>query len=375
MLRRSLASLAFAIHVCLTAMVMAQSSVPFYIGSYTGGRSQGIYRSTLDLASGHMTAPKLVARLENPSFLCIHPSQPRLYAVSEVGEGDRQVVAFTIEDDGGLSEINQLSAEGSAPCYVSVDDSGKYVFVANYSSGNILSIALDDNGGLREIVSNQQHEGRSVNQRRQQGPHAHCVLPDPSNNFVCAANLGLDQVLIYEFDQQTGALRSTEHPLRIAPGGGPRHLTFHPDGKYAFVLHEMTSKVTALKWDHQNGKLFSIQTLSTLPADFETNNSTAEVLVHPNGRFVYVSNRGHDSIAVFEWNVATEQLKLVDHTPSGGKTPRNFRLNPSGEFLLTQNQNSNSIFAFRVDATTGRLEKVGNELMVGNPCCIKFYDR
>lgn len=347
--------------------------IPFYIGTYTQGTSEGIYRSSLNLSNGSLARPELVAKLTNPSFLAIHPNLNVLYAVSEVGRGDRQVVAYNILASGQLAEINARDTGGDGPCYVTVDRTGRFVLVANYGSGSIASISLESNGGLGSKDFVVQHVGGSVHPRRQQGPHAHCILMDPSDQFVCAADLGLDQVLVYRLDRASGELTAAGQALKIAPGGGPRHIAFHPNGTQAYVLHEMTSKMSVCDWDSDSGVLKETQVLSTLPESFSGNNSTAEVLVHPSGKYVYSSNRGHHSIAAFQ--VLADGLQPIGHTPTGGKTPRNFRIDPTGQFLLTENQQSDTIFAFRIDLDTGELSQASQPISVGAPCCIKFLMR
>jgi 6-phosphogluconolactonase len=376
--------------VCLIAAVSAtvatpgfcqpsKDTIPFYIGTYTGGASRGIYRSELNTADGSLAEPKLVAELANPSFLSIHPKLNVLYAVSEVmGGGDNestQVCAYKIADDGSLQLLGGQAAGGDIPCYVSTDKQGKFAFVANYGSGSVISYPIQADGSLGAMVSQVQHTGKSVNAQRQESPHAHCFLVDPSNQFVLSADLGTDQVLIYRLDPQTGKLTSTNRPLQLEPGNGPRHLTFHPDGKHAFVIHELTSKLSALSWNDQTGELAELNSVSTLPADFTGNNSTAEVLVHPNGKFVYGSNRGHHSIAGFAFDAKSGKLTSLGNTPTRGKTPRNFRIDPSGTYLLAENQDSDSIFVYRIDQQSGSLEPLPSSVTVGSPVCIRFLLR
>ncbi len=375
---------AFSGLVCLIAIELTSigwgqepnlaKKTPFYIGTYTGAVSQGIYRSSLNLETGSLAQPVLVAELTNPSFLTIHPTLDALYAISEVAEGDHQVVSYRITNDGALSETGNAPSGGDGPCYVSTDQAGKFLFVANYGSGSVAAYRILSDGSLGPMTSNQQHFGSSVDRRRQQGPHAHCILMDPSDQYACAADLGLDQVLIYKLQRDSGQLQSTGSPLQVTPGNGPRHLAFHPNGKLAFVIHEMTSQLSSCSWNAVRGELKELAVVSTLPADFTGSNSTAEVLVHPSGKFVYGSNRGHNSIAGF--SVGQDgSLTSLGHTSTGGRTPRNFRIDPSGQFLLAENQQSDSIVAFRIDQQTGRLSQTGQAITVGSPCCIKFYQR
>ena len=353
------------------------TSIPFYIGTYTSGSSQGIHRSELNLADGTMSPPRLVAELANPTFLAIHPSLDVLYSTSEVRQGGKRenarVIAYKIAADGMLQEFGGKSAGGDGPCFVSTDKAGNFAFVANYGSGSISAYPLGVSGELLSSSSNIQHVGKSVDASRQEGPHAHCILVDPSDNYVCAIDLGLDQIVIYGLDRRSGTLTNTGKPFNAVPGFGPRHLAFHPHGKHVFVIYEMASQLSSCAWDAASGTMSEIHHLSTLPNDFTGLSSTAEVLVHPSGKFVYGSNRGHDSIAVFSFDVASGRLTLVGHTSSMGKTPRNFRIDPSGSYLLAQNQDSDSVFSFRINIKNGTLEQVSEPISVGSPCCIKFF--
>lgn len=356
-----------------------KKSIGFFIGGYTGAANKGIHYSRLDLDKGTLSPPELVAELQNPTFLAIHPTLDVLYSVSEVRrDGKRenaQVLAYKIGPNGKLDLISGLPAGGDGPCYIATDRAGKFAMVANYSSGSISVFPIDSNGQLQPATANVQHVGKSANPQRQEGPHAHCIMTDPSDKFVCAVDLGMDQVVIYALDRSNGSLKPTGEPFKATPGFGPRHLAFHPSGKYAFVIHEIGSQLSSCKWDQNLGQLTEIEHVSTLPADFKGDSSTAEVLVHPNGRFVYGSNRGHDSIVCFALDESNGKLTLVSHTSTKGKTPRNFRIDPSGKYLLAQNQGSDSTFAFKIDPQSGQLTQVGEPISTGGPCCIKFLDR
>lgn len=352
--------------------------IPFYIGTYTSGISQGIYRCVLDDSSGMLGNMTLAAKLDNPSFLTLHPSLNVLYACSEVRRDGRReasmLVAYKIEATGDLTALGSQPSGGVGPCFVSTDHTGKVALAANYASGSISSFPILADGSLGPIVSNVQHKGKSVDPDRQTGPHAHCILTDPTNGYACAVDLGLDQVLVYELDTRTASLTAKPDGYYHAkPGNGPRHLAFHPEGKLAFIIHEMGNQLSAVNWNAKEGKFTELATVSTLPEGCTQESSTAEVLVHPNGQFVYGSNRGHDSIALFQFDANRNQLTLVSHTPTGGKTPRNFRIDPTGKFLLAENQDSDSIVVFKVDPTTGQLTRVGEPSVVGTPACIKFY--
>ncbi|MEM7473626.1 MAG: lactonase family protein [Planctomycetota bacterium] len=348
-------------------LLTAAENTPFFIGTYTGGASEGIYASSLSPSDGSLAQPKLVAKLENPSFLVIHPTQKVLYAVSEVSAGE--VVAYAIQANHELKELNRTSTGGSAPCHISIDATGSVAMIANYGGGSIMAVELKEDGSLGKTKLIQ-HEGSSVHPR-QKAPHGHCILPDPSNKFACAVDLGLDQVLIYPIDTSAKTLKDQHAALKVAPGSGPRHIAFHPDNKHAFVIHELVCRLSVCDWDSSKGSLTESQVISTLPGEFQNGFSTAEVLVHPSGKFVYGSNRGHDSIAGFRFD--GEKLAAIGHTPTGGKTPRNFRIDPTGTFLLTENQISDSICCFKIDTATGKLSQTSHQLEVGTPVCIKFY--
>ncbi len=351
-----------------------------YIGSYTGGKSEGIYVSELDLSSGKLAPPQLAAVAVNPSFVAIHPSRKFLYAVGEIddfeGKKTGGVSAFSINPkDGKLTLINQQSSQGAGPCHLVVDNSGKNVLVANYGGGSVACLPIDDDGSLREAATFIQHKGSSVTPQRQAGPHAHSINVDAANRFAVVADLGLDKLLVYRLDAARGILTPNDPPsVSVPPGGGPRHFVFHPDGKFAYTNNEITCTVTAFTYDADKGKFSQIHTTSTLPAgvDVKGSDSTAEVRVHPSGRFLYVSNRGHNSIAIFAIDPSTGKLTALGHASTLGEIPRNFNLDPSGRYLLAANQATNNVVVFRVDAKTGLLEPTGSEIEVGSPVCVRF---
>ena len=351
-----------------------------YIGTYTGGdgASQGIYASRLNTLTGELTSPQLAAEVVNPSFLAVHPNQRFLYAVGETGEWEGKpggaVHALEInQDTGKLTLLNTVSSRGAAPCHLDVDDSGRSLVVANYTGGSVAAFPITDNGRLDEASAFVQHEGSSVDPKRQGGPHAHSVSISPDQRFVMAADLGLDKVLVYRFDPNKGSLEANDPPFAaVAPGSGPRHFAFHPSGQFAYVINEMTSTVKAFSYETGRGVLSEVRTISTLPEEFDGINHTAEVQVHPSGKFVYGSNRGHDSIAVFAVDSETGALTPVTRVSTQGDTPRNFGIDPTGSFLLAANQGTNNIVVFRIDQNTGRLTATGQELQLGAPVCVKF---
>ena len=349
-----------------------------YIGTYTRGASRGIYLCRLNLATGALTTPELAAEVQNPSFVALHPSRRWLYAAGELGNFRGQqtgaVSAFAIDPaTGKLSLLNQQPSGGGGPCYLIVDAAGKNVLAANYGSGSVAVLPLQADGRLSEAACVIQHQGSGPDRQRQQGPHAHSINLDAANRFAFAADLGLDKILVYRFDAAQGTLAANDPPsAAVAPGAGPRHFAFHPSGKFAYVINEMHSTVTAFAYDRDAGKLQSLQTITTLPADFRGNSTTAEVQVHPSGRFLYGSNRGHDSIAVFAIDQATGQLTAIQHQSTQGKTPRNFGIDPTGRFLLAANMDSNAIVVFRIDSATGVLTAAGHQVDVPIPVCVKL---
>ncbi|MGD9647377.1 MAG: lactonase family protein [Pirellulales bacterium] len=352
-----------------------------YFGTYTrGGQSQGIYVCELDGATGQLSEPRLAAEAVNPSFLEIAPNRKFVYAVGEIsdfaGKKSGGVSAFKLDaETGRLTLINQQSSGGAGPCHVTVDQAGKNALVANYGGGSVACLPILDDGGLAPASSFIQHEGSSVDPQRQQGPHAHSINVDANNRFAIAADLGLDKLLVYRLDYEHGKLTPNEPPsVSLPSGGGPRHFAFHPDGVWAYCNNEMTSTVSALKYDAPRGTFSVLQTVSTLPEGFDGENSTAEVRVHPGGKFVYVSNRGHNSIAIFAVDESTGKLTPLGHESTRGRVPRNFNLDPSGHYLLAANQDSDNVVVFRVDETTGRLTATGSEAKVGAPVCVRFVE-
>ena len=349
-----------------------------YVGTYTRNLSKGIYAYRFHASTGKVDEIGLAAEMVNPSFLTVHPNHRYLYAVSEFGgnKGQRtgSVSAFSIDaKTAKLTLLNTVSSKGGGPCYVTVDDTGKYVLIANYNTGSVAAFAIQPNGGLGEATAFIQHTGSGTNPKRQRGPHAHCIVMSPDNRFAVAADLGLDKLLIYRFDPSDGSLKPNDPAFgKVHAGAGPRHFTFHPNGKFAYVINEMGSSVTAFTWDKNGGVLHEIQDISTLPKDFHGQNDDAEIQVHPSGKFLYGSNRGNDSIAVFDVNTKTGKLTPVEYPSTKGKTPRNFRVDPSGRYLLAANQDSDNIVVFRIDQKTGKLTPTGQELQVGAPVCIEF---
>lgn len=348
--------------------------VRMYVGTYTGGKngSKGIYRLELDLASGQLSQPVVAAESVSPSFLALHPSQKFLYAVNEAGK-EGMVSGWSVDPaTGELTALNQQSVVGSGPCHLTVDRAGKNVLAANYGGGSVAVVQIGPDGKLGERTAFIQHIGSGGNPKRQAKPHAHSINLDAANRFAIVADLGLDKVLVYKFDADNGTLVPNDPPaMSLAPTSGPRHFAFHPNGRRAYVINEMTSTVTAMEYDPQAGVLKELQTLSTLPAT-TPGNSTAEVQVHPSGKFLYGSNRGHNSIAIFAIDAESGKLTAAGHQTKDIKTPRNFGIDPSGTFLIVANQGADTLVVFRIDPQTGALEPTGTSVVVPSPVCVKF---
>ena len=349
-----------------------------YFGTYTGAKSKGIYVARLDVATGKLSTPELAAETKNPSFLAIHPGHRFLYAVGEVADfgGKRAgaVSALAIEPQTGkLTLLNQQSSGGDGPCHLVVDKAGKNVLVANYGGGRIEALPIQPDGRLSEASTFIQHHGSSVNAQRQKEPHAHSINLDAANRFAVTADLGLDKVFVYKFDSTKGTLVPNDPPsTSVKPGSGPRHFAFHPSGRYAYVINEILCTVTAFDYDAEHGTLKEIQTIPTLPGEVKQGYSTAEVQVHSSGKFLYGSNRGHDTIVVYGIDEKTGKLTYVENEPTLGKVPRNFGIDPTGQFLLAANQNSDTVAVFRIDPKTGALTATGQIIEVPAPVCVRF---
>jgi 6-phosphogluconolactonase len=356
----------------------AQAADPLvYIGTYTRGDSEGIYVLRLNSETGELTPVTTVSGVKNPSFLAISPDQKFLYSVAEISMFDGQkaggVAAFSIEKNTGkLTMLGQQPSGGAGPCHVIVDKEGKNVLVANYGGGSVSALPIGEGGQLQPPSSTIQHEGSSINPQRQKEPHAHSVNLDPAGKFAFVADLGMDKVMIYRFDAQKGELTPNNPPSAgVEPGSGPRHFAFHPSGKFAYVINELGNTITAFRYDAEEGRLTAMDSFSTIPEDYTGTTHTAEVQVHPTGKFVYGSNRGHDSIAVFAVDQNTGKLTAKGQTPVPA-TPRNFGIDPSGKFLLAAGQSANRIEVFHIHPETGELTSTGHIVKVPSPVCIKF---
>lgn len=350
-----------------------------YIGTYTrGSDSQGIYRMRLNAQTGEMTDLQTAASAVNPSFLAVHPAATALYAVSEIEQLDGKptggVAAFRIDRaTGNLTPLNEQPSGGAGPCYVAVNSSGQVLLVANYGGGSVASLPIAADGALQPAATIVQHTGRSVNEKRQKEPHAHSFQFGPDGAFAYAPDLGLDQVKIYRVNDADATLQPAEPGYAsTAAGAGPRHIDFHPSGRFAYVIDELDSTVTVFNRDARTGSLSAVQMISTLPPGATGTNYPADIHVHPSGKYLYGSNRGHDSIAVYQIDQESGRLTAVQHQSTLGKTPRNFGIEPGGRVLLAENQQTGTIHSFLIDPATGRLTPTQYKIDVPRPVCVQF---
>jgi 6-phosphogluconolactonase len=353
-----------------------------YVGTYTNNPSQpskGIYAYRFQTSS-KFTPLGLVAETSSPTFLVVDRSQKFVYAANEVstyqGKPAGSISAFAIDPASGqLKLLNTVSSGGPGPCHVSLDQTGKWLFAANYEGGSLAMFPVHPDGSIGAASAFIQHKGSSVDKDRQTGPHAHSAYAAPNNRFVLTADLGLDHVMVYRFDAAKGTLTPNQPPFAaLAPGSGPRHLAFGKDGKFVYVLSEMAATVTAFRYNAIAGSLDPTQTISMLPDGFTGFKSGAEIAVHPNGKFLYASNRGHDSIAIFRIDPASGGLTAAGRVSTQGKTPRNFAIDPTGSFLLAANQDSGSVVVFRIDQASGGLTPTGDILKIPAPVTIVFAE-
>lgn len=369
---------AFCLGLGVAMVSHAGDTVRAYVGTYTQKGSQGIYVLDLDREAGTVTEARVAAETKQPSFVAIHPNRKYLYSVSEVDSVDGKkgggVSAFEIQADGTLKRLNSEITGGGAPCHLVVDPTGRNLLIANYSGGSVACLPIAADGSLKPTSCFVQHKGASVDKSRQEAPHAHSINVDPTGGYAVVADLGLDQVLVYKLDSDHGQLTPNEPPsTSTKPGGGPRHFAFHPSGKFAYTNLEMTSEVTAMLVQ-PGGVLAGVQTLSTLPGGKPVpGNSTAECQVHPSGKFVYVSNRGHNSLAIYKVDPGKGTLTHVGNQSTEGAVPRNFCIDPSGKFILAANQDTDTVVVLKINQETGELAPTGSQAKVPTPVCVKFW--
>ncbi len=365
------------------AVFAASKEYFVYIGTYTQNRGKGIYSFRFDPATGKLTPVTLAAEASSPSFLAVHPNRKFLYASNEHDGADQPgknntVSAYAIDPaTGGLTFLNKVSSQGEGPAHIVVDKAGKVLLVLNYRSGSVALLPIQPDGRLGEATAVDQHHGSGPNKQRQAGPHAHGGAFSPDDRFALVAEHGIDEVMIYRLDIEKGSLTPSDPPFyKATPGAAPRHLTFHPNGKTLYALNELGSSVTVFDYGAAGGTVRRVQEITTLPAGFTGANGTAQLQVDRAGKFLYVSNRGNDSIAVFAIDAATGMLTPVEHVSTQGKTPRDFSLDPTGSYLFAANQNSDNIVLFRVNAATGRLTPSGQVVeQIPEPACVVFVPK
>lgn len=349
-----------------------------YLGTYTGPKSKGIYVCELDSETGKLTEPRVAAETKSPSFLALHPDGKHLYAVNEVdsflGKKAGGITAFTIDDKtGSLTKLNEQESGGTGPCHLVVDREGKCVLVANYGGGSCGTVVLKSDGSLGDLTSFFQHEAKpAAPGAKVRPPHGHSINVSPDNKLAFCADLGRDEIVLYNLDAAAGKLTKHDPPAGNCPeGSGPRHFALHPNGKIAYAINESKLTITVFAFDAAKGSLTELQTISTLPEGV-TGGSTAEIVVHPSGKFVYGSNRGHNSIAVFQVDPSSGKLTAAGHQGEGIKIPRNFNIDLTGKWLLVGSQEGNNVAVFQIDQTSGALKPTGHKIEVGAPVCIKF---
>ncbi len=369
---KSLLRLALLLAAAAFAVPLPAADVYVYFGTHSRGPGIGFSVAHFDTDTGALTQPRFLTEAVEPAYFVIHPDGRHLYTCNSGSPGG--VSAYEIDRaTGQLTLLNKEPSGGGDASYVCLDQTGRFVLVANYEGGNIAVFALQSDGRIGGRTAFAQHTGSSVDPKRQTHAYAHSIIVDPTNRFALVADLGLDRLFVYRFDEKNGSLRPNDPPFAtVRPGSGPRHVKFHPNGRWVYLINEMGCTVTAFNWDSDHGALTEFQTISTLPADFKGASTCAEIKVHPNGRFLYGSNRGHDSLAVFAIDSTTGRLAPLEYVSTRGKIPRNFTFDPTGRWILCTNHGSDNAVVFRVDATTGRLTPTGQPVSVPSPFCERF---
>jgi 6-phosphogluconolactonase len=356
--------------------VVAQDNLVFF-GTHSAGPEKGISVAHFNSKTGILTKPELLVEAPAPAYFIIHPNGKYLYVCNSndfsKGYTGQTISSYRIDPEKeSLTLLNQQSSGGADPSYICMDASKKFVLVANYKGGSVAVIAINHDGSLGEMTTNIKHEGRSLDTVRQTQPYAHSIRLDPTNRFALVADLGLDKLFVYRFNSTTGSLESNDPPfIKVSPGSGPRHIAFHPNGKFVYLVNEMASTVITYAWDSATGKLTELQTSSTLPPDFNGKNACAEIEVSPNGKFLYASNRGHESLAVFAIDNTTGKISLHENIPTQGKSPRNFEFDPTNKWLIVTNHNSDNALVFKVDNKNGHLTPTGEPVPIVYPFGIR----
>lgn len=363
--------------LCAASVSLSAAEPVVFVSAFASGDKAGIHAFRFDSEAGALQPLHRTTDIQNPFFLAVSPDQRFLYAINAAkfgGPEDEFVAAYALEGRGGqLKRLNQQSARGTASCYLDVDATGRTVVVANYASGSVASLPVRKDGSLGEAVSFIQHSGSSADPQRQKGPNAHCIVVSPDNRFALSADLGIDKILVYQLDAATAKLTPNEaRPFaKMQPGSGPRHLTFHPNGRHVYVINELANTVTFFDYTPDSGTLSERQTISTLPTGFTGKSYTADLKITPDGKFLYGTNRGHDSIA--SYRIAEDgRLTLLSIDPSLGKGPQNLLITPDGRWLLCANMPGNSVVVFRIDATSGKITATGTQVEMPMPSCIRW---
>jgi 6-phosphogluconolactonase len=367
-------SIVIAVLVCFGQTVIpAWAGDDFvYFGTERTARGAGISVAHFDSDTGALTTPRLILPVDGPSFFALAPDGKHLYSTNYTGAGG--VSAYQIDRaTGGLALLNRIPGGNFGTSHISLDQAGRFALAANFDQGQLAVFPIQSDGSLGKPSSLDKHSGSSINPVRQKGTYPHCIMVDPTNRFALVPDLGLDKLFVYRFDEKTGTLTANDPPFAaIKPGSGPRHVRFHPNGKWVYLVTEMGSTVVAFNWDAASGRLAEFQSISILPEDFKGENEAAEIVIHPGGRFLYASNRGDDSIAEFSIDQTSGKLSLVERVPSRGKTPRDFMLDSTGKWLICTNQDSNNAAVFRVDQATGKLTPTAEPVDVPGPCGIQL---
>lgn len=374
--QRTARFITLALGLILAAWSAHAADMYVYFGTHASGPGKGFSLAHFDSDTGKLTKPKFLIEDEMPAYFVIHPDGRHLYTCNSTNtlHGEGWISAYAIEPKTGqLTLLNRKSSGGPNPSYITLDKTGRYALVANYQGGNVTVTAIKPDGSLGDLTGLDQHTGHSVNPERQTRPYAHSIIVDPSNRFALNADLGLDKLFVYRFNDKDGSLTPND-PLfaTVKPGSGPRHVKFHPNGRWVYLINEMAGTVTSFNWDAVKGSLTEFQTVSALPPGFTNTNTSAELEIHPNGRFLYGTNRGHNSLVVFAIDQSTGKLSLVEHVSTQGKQPRNFTFDPTGRWILCTNHDSNNAVVFRVDGATGKLTPAGAPVEVPMPFCERF---
>ncbi len=358
-------------------MTRKKGKLQFYLGTYSTRGAAGIYPATLDLHTGRLELAGEAAPAENASYLALDPRGRWLYSVNELsefqGKGGGALSSFAVEaKSGALTALNQQPSEGLWPCHLCVDGTGRFLLAANYGSGTVSVHSLEPDGRIGQLTDVVQHSGSGADSKRQEGPHAHSVTMGPANRFAYVADLGIDKIMVYQFDSTAGKLTGNGVPwTRLPDGSGPRHFAIHPSERYAYVVNELDSTVTLLSYDYASGSLRAVQSVSALPEGWSGSTIAADLHVLPSGRYLYSSNRGHDSITVFYIEEHSGTLRAVGHAPTG-KTPRSFAVDPTAGYLVVANQESDTVGSYRIDQESGKLTPTGSEIAVPSPTCVLF---